>query len=150
MGIELSSDELNQYMLKSPRVILCVTREGRAPLALPMWFGWKDQTIYMRTVLASKKVSHIRKNPLVSCLVESGEEYFSLKAALLIGYCEIVDDQERARALEPLVQTTKPIYQDYWPKQMPPHIAKIYQAPMAMLCVRPTSITTWDFSKVRL
>ena len=149
MGIELSSTELDSYMRNSPRIILCVTRPGRAPLAVPMWFGWQDETIYMRTALASKKVDYIKENPLVSCLVESGEEYFSLKAALLIGRCEVVDDQTRARELEPLLFATKPIYEKLWPSELPPHIEKIYAAPMAMLVVKPTSLTTWDFSKVR-
>ena len=149
MGIELTPEELDEYMRNSPRIILCVTRPGRAPLAVPMWFGWQDGTIYMRTVLASRKVGYIRENPLVSCLVESGEGYFSLKAALLTGHCEVVDDQEKARELEPLVMSTKPIYREYWPETLPPHIEKIYAAPLAMLLVRPTNVTTWDFAKVR-
>jgi len=149
MGIELSSEELNTYMTNTPRIILCVTRPNRAPLALPMWFGWSDDTIIMRTLLASKKVGYIRENPHISCLVETGEEYFSLKAALLMGTCEVIDDQTEARELEKLIYSSKPIYDNLYPKVLPPHLEAFYQQPLAILRMKPTSITSWDFAKVR-
>jgi hypothetical protein len=40
MGIELSHDEIDRYLNAAPRGILCVTRDGHAPLALPMGFAW--------------------------------------------------------------------------------------------------------------
>jgi hypothetical protein len=39
MGIELSRAEIDCYLNAAPRGILCVTRDGHAPLALPMWFA---------------------------------------------------------------------------------------------------------------
>lgn len=149
MGIELSTAEIDRYMLQSPRLILCVSREGRAPLAVPMWFGWKEGEIYMDTLLASKKVGYIRKNPLVSCLVESGEKYFSLKAVLLIGPCEIIDHPDEVKKTGGVISQTKPIYKELFPADPPPHIKRIYEAPRAILRLKPDSLTSWDFAKVR-
>ena len=78
MGIELSQSEIDDYLLSSPRGILCVSRNNLAPLALPMWFGWIDGKVMMNTLLTSKKMEPIRRNPQVSFLVESGEAYFTL------------------------------------------------------------------------
>ena len=149
LGIELSPAEIDDYLLRSPRMILCVARDGRAPLALPMWFGWVEGKILMDTGLGSRKIPAIRKNPLVSCLVESGEDYFALQAVLIVGQCEIIDDQEERRRLADLIFEAKPVYRELFPKQLPPHLERFYSQPRAILRVTPHSMTTWNFGKIR-
>ncbi|MCZ6531495.1 MAG: pyridoxamine 5'-phosphate oxidase family protein [SAR324 cluster bacterium] len=149
MGIELSQAEIDEYMLRASRTILCISREGKAPLAVPMWFGWMERKIYISTLLASKKVGYVRENPLVSCLVESGEDYFTLKSVLLMGTCEVIDDQQQALHYGDQIFETKPLYKELFPDKLPPHLEKFYQLPRAILRITPHSTTTWDFSKVR-
>jgi len=149
MGVELTPDEIDAYMLAAPRVILCVSRPGRAPLPLPMWFGWIDRQICMHTLQDSKKVAPIRANPEVACLVESGEHYFSLKAVLVVGHCDISDDQDEVRRYQRLINETKPLYTQYRPEKWPPHLERLYAKPRVLLRVTPKSITSWDFQKIR-
>ena len=148
-GHRASPVEMDDYLLHSPRFILCVGREGRAPLALPMWFGWVEGKILMDTALGSRKISAIRRNPLVSCLVESGEDYFALQAVLIVGQCEIIDDQEERRRLADLIFETKPVYRELYPKQLPTHLERFYSQPRAILRVTPHGVTTWNFAKIR-
>ncbi len=150
MGVSLEPHEIDEYMLTMPRVILCVTRPGKAPLALPMWFAWIDGKIYMSTGLESKKVQNIRDQPLVSCLVESGEAYFSLKSVLLIGHCEVIDDQKIVRAEMKRMEKAKPLYDDLRPKKLPAHLERFYEQDRALLVITPHSITTRDFAKIRV
>ncbi|HUJ74941.1 MAG TPA: pyridoxamine 5'-phosphate oxidase family protein [bacterium] len=149
MGVELSSAEIDAFLLSAPRLILCISRPGRAPLPLPMWFGWLDGKIYMHTLQASKKMAPLRSNPEVACLVESGEHYYTLKAVLIIGTCEISDDQEQVRRIQARINETKPIYSTYRPSEWPPHLARHYAKPRSLLTVTPKSITSWDFQKIR-
>ena len=149
MSIELSQEEIDRFMLESPRCILCVSREGQAPLPLPMWFGWIDGKIYMHTMLSSKKMPHLRKNPEVACLVEGGEHYYTLKAVLFIGHCDISDDQEEVWRYARLIRETKPLYKELTPEQWPAHLERLYAKPRALLTITPHSMTTWDFAKIR-
>jgi len=150
MGIELSPEEIDRYLNAAPRGILCVTRDKHAPLALPMWFAWVDGKIVMHTSLKSKKVSAVRMHPHVSFLVESGEHYWTLKAALIIGECEVVDDQAAARAWMTRIEQVKPLYKEQlFPKDLPPHLRRLYAQDRAALVITPTSTTSWDFAKVR-
>ena len=150
MGIVLSREEIDHYLSAAPRGILCVTRDGHAPLALPMWFAWVDGKVVMNTSLKSKKVAAIRRHPLVSFLVESGEHYWTLKAALIIGECEVVDDQAMVRAWTSRVEEVKPLYKErLFPKELPPHLQRLYAQDRAALIITPKSITSWDFAKVR-
>jgi nitroimidazol reductase NimA-like FMN-containing flavoprotein (pyridoxamine 5'-phosphate oxidase superfamily) len=150
VGIELSRGEIDDFLNASPRGILCVTRDGHAPLALPMWFAWIDGQVVIHTSLKSKKVAAVRKHPLVSFLVESGEHYWTLKAVLIIGECKVVDDQLAARAWMSRVEQIKPLYKDHlFPKDLPPHLQRLYAQDRAALVITPKSITSWDFAKVR-
>lgn len=148
MGIELNPEEVDAYFRQSPTVVLCMAREGHPPLPLPMWFGWMDGKIVMTTNMGSKKIAALRKNPEVSCLVESGEEYFSLKAVVVMGRCEIMEDPAEARKWQERIFESKPIYKRLFPDQLPPHLEKFYQLPRAVLKVTPSSFTSWDFAKV--
>lgn len=149
MGVELSAAEIDAYFLNSPRCILCISRDGKAPLPLPMWFGWVDGRIVMHTALESRKVGYLRANPQVSVLVESGEHYYTLKAVLAIGTCTVVDDQPEVRRWIERLNESKPLYRQLRPEQWPPHLQRFYEKPRAALLVRPTSITSWDFAKIR-
>lgn len=149
MGIELSTEEVDSYMLNSPRGILCVSRPDSAPLALPMWFGWVERRIVMTTLATSKKVRSIRKSPRVSFLVESGDDYFSLKALMMIGDCELADDPGEVARWQEGILESKPVYKKLFPDILPPHLEAFYKLPRVALLIRPESITSWDFGKVR-
>lgn len=149
MSVDLSLEEIDAYMLQSPRVILCVSRGEQAPLPLPMWFGWIEGKIVMHTLLSSKKVAQLKKHPRVSCLVESGEAYFTIKAVLMMGLCEVSEDQEDVRETIQAIKQSKPLYDSLRPEEWPPHLQRHYALPRAVLRVTPESVTTWDFSKIR-
>jgi nitroimidazol reductase NimA-like FMN-containing flavoprotein (pyridoxamine 5'-phosphate oxidase superfamily) len=152
MGIELTPAEIDGYFARASTAILCVSREGTAPLALPMWFAWHEGAIYMNTALRSKKVEDIRRNPEVSCLVESGDKYFTLKAVFIIGRCEVNDrqDEVNSEVWNAWLARVKPLYKELvaW-SELPPHLVRMYAQPRATLRITPRSITSWDFAKVR-
>lgn len=150
MGVTLEPREIDEFMLSRPTAILCVTRPGRAPFATPMWFAWMDGQLVMHTLLTSKKVQYIRDQPLVTCVVEGGEKYLELKAILLMGPCEVVDDQPTVRLEIERMTSAKPLYDTLRAQKLPPHLERHYEKPRALLRVTPKSITTWDFGKLRV
>jgi len=149
MGVNLEPHEIEEYMQTQLRAILCVTRPGKAPFAAPMWFAWMDGKVVMHTLLTSKKVDYIRASPLVTCVVESGEHYYTLKAVLLMGHCEVIDDQEIVRAEMERMKAAKPMYDRLRPDQWPAHLERHYAKPRALLRLTPHNITSWDFKKIR-
>ncbi len=152
MGVDLNQAEIDEFMLSSPVVILCVAREGRAPLAVPMWFGWVNNTVYVNTALNSKKVEYIRNNPLVSCLVETGRDYYELKSVLLTGQCTINENQTEVNAgtWKEWLLDTKPLYREIYPHTLPPHLERFYAQPRATLVIAPHGTTSWDFAKIKV
>jgi len=140
------SPEIAKFLLESPTVILSVSRKGRAPLATPLWFGWDGHSLLINTFLASKKVAHVRKDPLVSCLVESGQRYGDLKYIHLSGRCEVDEDQDRVSfgTWWPWLCDNKPLYRDLLTfGDLPPRLQAFYGQPRATLKVVPDRVFTF-------
>jgi nitroimidazol reductase NimA-like FMN-containing flavoprotein (pyridoxamine 5'-phosphate oxidase superfamily) len=149
MAVTMSQAEIDEMLLNSPNIILCINRKNLPPLPVPMWFGWKDNIVYMHTLAASKKVQHLKANPQVSLLVESGADYFALKSVLIMGKAEVSEDQDVVKQYQAIIDEVKPQYKNQWrPKKYPPQLEKFYQRPRAAIRITPTSITTWDFAKI--
>jgi len=44
----------------------------------------------------------------------------------------------------------KPLYKEQlFPNDLPPHLQRLYAQDRAALVITPTSVTSWDFAKVR-
>lgn len=140
------SGEAQRFLLESPTVILSVPRGGRAPLAAPLWFGWDGNAVLTNTFFASKKVALVRKDPLVSCLVESGARYADLQYVHLTGHWEIDDDQERVSFAKwwSWLCDNKPLYRELLQfETLPPPLQAFYGQPRVTLRIIPEHVTVF-------
>jgi hypothetical protein len=62
-----------------------------------MFYSMVDDRIAFWTYRTSQKARNIERDPRVTCLVETGEDYFELRGALVYGTAEIVTDPNRVR-----------------------------------------------------
>jgi hypothetical protein len=106
-----------------------------------MWF---DGHIAMWTDPASRKVQNLRRDPRITCLVETGDRFEEFRAVQIAGQAEIVDDLEKSvRAGEILTSRYRGPLDD---------AAKAYVAGLAAsrvaVVVNPTTIVSWDHRKL--
>ena len=59
-----------------------------------MWYAVVDGDIWFETKAKSQKVVNLRRDPRISCLVEAGHTYDTLRGVELEGTAEIVDDPD--------------------------------------------------------
>jgi nitroimidazol reductase NimA-like FMN-containing flavoprotein (pyridoxamine 5'-phosphate oxidase superfamily) len=91
--ITMSDDEMRAYLNAAKTIILTSNGVGGFPHPMPMWFAIDpDGTVRMTTFRASQKVKNLKRDPRVSLLVESGEEYSELMGVVLYGNAQLVDD----------------------------------------------------------
>ena len=60
-----------------------------------MWYGFLEGEIAFETKAKSQKVANLRRNPNITCMVETGDDYNELKGVQIIGTAEIFDDRDR-------------------------------------------------------
>ncbi len=94
--IRLSEQEIRKFLDESKTVILCSNGVNGVPHPMPMWFVRDDDgAILMTTFRKSQKVQNLTRDPRVSLLVESGEQYAALRGVVFYGRVEINPDTER-------------------------------------------------------
>ncbi|MEV0589928.1 PPOX class F420-dependent oxidoreductase [Nonomuraea cavernae] len=90
--LPIESGELRDYLLSRKSLQLATLNPDGSPHLATMWFGVLGDDIVMWTQRASVKARNLRHDPRVACLVESGDDYASLKGLTVTGHAELVED----------------------------------------------------------
>ncbi len=98
---QMTESAVSDYLEGQRTLILASLRADGAPVATPMWFCRVGEVIYCNTAARSAKVRQIRADDRICAVVESGDDYFSLRGVRVEGRCRVVvDPEEVARAEE--------------------------------------------------
>ena len=63
-----------EKLIKSRNYWICTTRPNGNPHSAPVWGVWMDGALYFSSAGTSAKVINLKKNPMVSMHLESGDE----------------------------------------------------------------------------
>lgn len=72
--------------------------DGRPHLAA-MWYAFLDGAPAFWTYGKSQKIVNLRRDPRITCLVETGEAYSELRGAELVGTATILEDRDAVMAV---------------------------------------------------
>lgn len=98
--IRMTAEEVQAYLGAQRRIILITVGADGMPHPMPMNYGLDDEgRVLMTTFRKSQKVRNVERDPRATLLVESGNDYADLKAAILFADVEIIDDPEAVRTL---------------------------------------------------
>jgi PPOX class probable F420-dependent enzyme len=103
--IRMTPEEVQAYLGGQRRIVAVTIGADGMPHPMPMNYGLDDAgRVIMSTFRKSQKVKNLERDPRATLLVESGEEYGDLKAAILFADVEIIDDPAEVRALMNLMK----------------------------------------------
>ena len=95
-SIELSADEVRQYIDDSKTLIIVSNGKDGYPHPMPMWFALAaDGTIDCTTFAKSQKVRNYERDSKATLLVESGTEYAQLKGVMIYAQTSVIADVEQ-------------------------------------------------------
>lgn len=148
MGIQLTEEESWDFVAKSHTGILTTLRRDGAPIALPMWFVAFDRAVYCTTPSRSKKVQRARLDGRACFLVESGHAWRELKAVMMTGKIDLVEDPSvQARVLEEMARKYAGLGPDI--ERAPEATRKHYGGGRTTLRFSPASSISWDNARIR-
>lgn len=93
--ITMSHDEVVEFLEQQRVVNIATVGPTGMPHVVAMWYALVDGAIWFETKAKSQKIQNLRRDPRISCLVEAGHTYDTLRGVELEGTAEIVDDAER-------------------------------------------------------
>lgn len=95
----MTDTEVEEY-LRVPRTMTVATlgRDGGAHL-VAVWFAFLDGAPAFWTYRRAQKVVNLRRDSRITCLVEDGASYDTLRGVELVGRGELVEDLDSVTAL---------------------------------------------------
>lgn len=92
--IRMSDDELAEFLAQESKVQIATVGKDGAPHLVTMFYTLHEGKIAFTTYRGSQKVVNLRRNPLMTCLVEGGTAYNELRGATLYGEGRIIEDPD--------------------------------------------------------
>lgn len=151
MGVRLDDDEIRSILATAHTGIVTTLRADGMPVSLPVWFVLLDGLVHFRTPVQTKKVKRIERDPRCCFLVESGERWAELKAVMITGTAELVDDADVGAAFDAAMDEKYAGFRTA-SSAMPDATRKHYANPPRLYRIRPEDRrpVTWDNAKIKL
>ncbi|MGW4422218.1 pyridoxamine 5'-phosphate oxidase family protein [Streptosporangium sp. NPDC004631] len=144
--IAMSEDEIITFVEGSRKLQLGTVNPDGTPHLVPMFYGLTAGMMSFWTYGKARKAINIRRDPRVSCLVETGEEYSELRGVLVYGVARRIEVPEDvlavgmtvARRMAGAPGTESPLAE---------YVAYTGRKRVAFV-VEPTRVISWDHRKL--
>jgi PPOX class probable F420-dependent enzyme len=144
--IVLSKDEIGKLLEASRTMTLASIGSNGRPHLVAMWFALIDGDVCFETKAKSQKAVNLRRNPIVSCLVEDGVVYEELRGVAIEGTAEVTDDPDLLWRIG--VNMFERYYGPY-SEDLKPFVEAMLNKRVAVR-VKPERIRSWDHAKLSL
>lgn len=144
--IKMTPSEVDEFLHGRRTMSLCSINHDGTIHAVAMWYGFLEGAIAFETKAKSQKVRNLRRDPRITCLVEDGDSYETLRGVELVGRAEIVEEPERMWELGVSVFER---YQGAYSEEMRPFVeAMLHKRVVIKVAVDRT--VSWDHHKLGL
>jgi nitroimidazol reductase NimA-like FMN-containing flavoprotein (pyridoxamine 5'-phosphate oxidase superfamily) len=115
------------------------------PHLVAMWYVVVDGRICFTTFGKSQKIMNLRRDPKITCMLESGKGYAELKGLVIEGEAELVEDTAFTAKVMALVGSK---YNGIPVPTETPEAALKAASKRVVVRVKPVDIFSWDHSKL--
>jgi PPOX class probable F420-dependent enzyme len=144
--IKMSPAEVDEFLREQRTMTLCSINHDNTIHAVAMWYGFLEEAVAFETKAKSQKVLNLRRNPTITCMVESGDAYQELRGVELVGTAEIVEDERRM--WEAGVNVFERYNGPYDDRMRPAVQAMLHKR--VVIKVHPERVVSWDHRKLGL
>jgi PPOX class probable F420-dependent enzyme len=142
--ITMSPEEVASFLDEQRVVSIATLGATGVPHLVAMWYAVLDGELWFETKAKSQKVVNLRRDPRISCLVEAGHTYDTLRGVELEGTAEIVEDPDRLWAVGVSVWER---YNGPYSEEVKPLVEFMLQKRVAVR-VATERTRTWDHRKL--
>lgn len=92
--ITMTDDEVATFLVQQRTATMATLGPNGAPHLVAMWYAVIDGQVWFETKSRSQKAVNLRRDPRITCMVEEGETYDTLRGVSIEGTGVIVEDPE--------------------------------------------------------
>lgn len=145
-GVKMTAAEIEEFLGSSKKVQVATVNRDGSPHLTTLFYVVLDGRICFWTYARSQKIRNLERDPRITCLVESGEDYFELKGVSLRGRAELVREAADIRVIGSAVASVMvdgadlgDLGRDEVERQVPKRVGVV---------VVPERTASWDHSKM--
>jgi pyridoxamine 5'-phosphate oxidase-like protein len=139
----MTPEELGAF-LDSERTCRVATAAPDGPHLTALWFVWDGTSLWLYSIIASKRWSDLRRDPRVAVLVDTGHDYHELRGAELRGRVDVVGEVPRTG--QPDRELAVP--EQLFARKYLGSDTMIHDERHAWLRLTPERVVSWDFRKL--
>ncbi|WP_406231736.1 PPOX class F420-dependent oxidoreductase [Nocardia sp. NBC_01009] len=144
--IVMSDTEITDFLERSRIATLATIGPKGTPHLTAMWYALIDGEIWFETKAKSQKAVNLRRDPRVTCMVEAGQTYDTLRGVSIEGHAEIIDDADKLYAVGVSVWER---YTGPYSEDVRPFVEQMLHKRVAVRVV-PQRLRSWDHRKLGL
>ncbi|GAA5059289.1 pyridoxamine 5'-phosphate oxidase family protein [Streptomyces similanensis] len=142
--IMMTPAELDEFLAAERTCRVATVSAGGAPHVSALWFVWDGASLWLYSVVRSRRWADLRRDPRVAIVVDTGEEYDRLRGVELSGAVECVGETPRTGELRAELDLPETLFaRKYFGLEEMPHDGR-----HAWLRLTPEKTVSWDFRKL--
>lgn len=144
-AIALTEEEQQKVLEESWTLQVASNGHKGFPHLVAMWYAVIDGKIHFTTFGKSQKILNLRRDPKISCMLESGKGYAELKGLVIEGEAELLEDTPFTAKVMGLVGAK---YNGIPVPTETPEAALKVASKRVVVKINPVDIYSWDHSKL--
>lgn len=144
----MSDDEVAAFLAESRKLQLGTINPDGTPHMVTMFYGLVEGRIGLWTYAKAQKARNIERDPRVTCLIETGDDYFELRGVLLYGTARLIG--ARDAVLDIGMEITKRMTgmsDDAADDGLRGYVEQTGRKRVAYI-IEPTRVASWDHRKL--
>lgn len=142
----MTGEEVAAFLAEGRKLQLATINPDGTPHLVTMFYGLDDKgRITFWTYAKSQKARNLARDPRVSCLVETGDDYNELRGVLVYGQVTTLDDP--GDILSVGMQVARRMTPDADDDLLRPYVEHTGRKRLAYL-VEPVKVVSWDHRRI--
>ena len=140
----MSDAEVDEYLHGRHTMNVATYNHDGTIHLVAMWYGFLDGKPAFWTYGKSQKILNLKRDPRITCLIETGEAYEQLRGVELVGTGVVIEDRET------VMQIGRDVFVRYWGEMNDAAAAGVEQMGAKRFAVRidVERVVSWDHSKL--
>lgn len=97
--VRMSDAEIEKFLAGHKKVQVATVNPDGSPHLTTLFYVVDEGRIAFWTYGRSQKIKNLERDPRITCLVETGDDYFELRGVSVSGRAELVTDEDGIRAI---------------------------------------------------
>lgn len=142
--ITMTDEEIQTFLQEQRTLQVATIDHDGYPHLVAMWYVLQDRQIAFWTYAKSQKAVNLRRDPRLTCLVESGQRYEELRGVQMKAQATLIDDRETVQRYGEAIfeRYTGPL------NDMTRSLVAAQAAKRIVVLVNPVEVVSWDHRKL--